>query len=70
LIVFSLMSGGFFSGADWIRQSLLLAGLWCAAAVILIIANGPEHLSHKHRKQTLMPYPANLVTEKAVAKRP
>ncbi|MGH3147817.1 MAG: CPBP family intramembrane glutamic endopeptidase [Rubrobacter sp.] len=51
----NVVSGGFFramfSGADWARMGWLLVALWCAVAVVLVVANGPEHLSHKHGKQ-------------------
>jgi membrane protease YdiL (CAAX protease family) len=40
-----------FSGADSVSQSLLLAMVWCAAAIALVIVAGPAHLSRKHRKQ-------------------
>ena len=49
------ISGGFFSpmffGADSARQSLLLAGVWCAAAIVVVVASGPAHLSRKYKKQ-------------------
>src|SRR5215213_5170326 len=48
-------SGSFFSpmftGADSVRQASLLAAVWCAAAVVVVLWAGPEHLSRKHRKQ-------------------
>jgi len=51
------ISGSFFSpmfsGADSVRQSWLLAALWWAVAVMVVVATGPEHLSRKHTKQTL-----------------
>ena len=40
-----------FSGADSVSQSLLLAVVWCAVALVVVIVTGPEHLSRKHRKQ-------------------
>jgi membrane protease YdiL (CAAX protease family) len=43
--------GPMFSGADSVRQSWLLAALWCAVAIVLIVVAGPGHLSRKHRKQ-------------------
>ena len=50
------ISGSFFSpmftGADSIRQSWLLAGVWCAAAIAVIIWAGPTHLSRRHRTTT------------------
>jgi uncharacterized protein len=55
----NVISGGFFhamfSGAEWVRMGWLLVALWCAVAVMVVIATGPEHLSRKHTKQTLMP---------------
>lgn len=49
------VSGSFFSpmfsGADSIRQSWLLALLWCAVALIVIVVAGPANLSRKHPKQ-------------------
>jgi membrane protease YdiL (CAAX protease family) len=43
--------GPMFSGADSIRSAWLVAGLWCAAAIVVVIVAGPAHLSRKHRKQ-------------------
>jgi hypothetical protein len=40
-----------FSGADSVRQSWLLAAVWCAVAVAVVVVAGPKHLSRKHRKQ-------------------
>jgi hypothetical protein len=40
-----------FSGADAASQSLMLAAVWCAVALVVVIATGPEHLSRKRRKQ-------------------
>jgi hypothetical protein len=55
----NVISGGFFhamySGTDWVRQGWLLVALWCAVAVIVVIVNGPEHLSRKYNKQTPTP---------------
>jgi len=55
----NVISGGFFhamfSGADWVRQGWLLVALWCAVALIVVIATGPEHLSREHSKQTPTP---------------
>jgi uncharacterized protein len=49
------ISGSFFSpmfsGADSVRQSWLLAGVWCVVAIVVVIVAGPKHLSRKHRKQ-------------------
>jgi uncharacterized protein len=49
------ISGSFFSpmftGADSVGQVSLLAAVWCAAAVVVVLWAGPEHLSRKHRKQ-------------------
>ena len=36
-----------FSGADWVRMGWLWVALW----FVVVIANGTEHLSRKHRKQ-------------------
>lgn len=55
----NVISGGFFhamfSGADWVRMGWLLVALWCAVAVIVVVLNGPEHLSRKRAKQTPTP---------------
>jgi membrane protease YdiL (CAAX protease family) len=40
-----------FSGADSVRQSWMLAALWCAVAIVVVVVAGPAHLSRKHRKQ-------------------
>jgi membrane protease YdiL (CAAX protease family) len=40
-----------FSGADAASQSLMLAAVWCAVAIVVVIATGAEHLSRKHPKQ-------------------
>jgi membrane protease YdiL (CAAX protease family) len=57
----NVISGGFFhamfSGAEWVRQGWLLVALWCAVALIVVIVNGPEHLSRKYSKQTPTPPP-------------
>jgi uncharacterized protein len=49
------ISGSFFSpmfsGADSVRQSWLLAAVWCVVAIVVVIVAGPAHLSRKHRKQ-------------------
>jgi len=49
------ISGSFFSpmfsGADSVRQSWLLAALWWAVAIVVVVATGPERLSRKHGKQ-------------------
>ena len=51
------ISGSFFSpmftGADSTRQSWLLAGVWCAAAIAVIIWAGPTHLTRRHERQQL-----------------
>jgi preprotein translocase subunit SecG len=55
----NVISGGFFhamfSGAEWVRMGWLLVALWCAVALIVVVANGPEHLSRKRTKQTPTP---------------
>jgi membrane protease YdiL (CAAX protease family) len=43
--------GTMFSGADSVRQSWLVAVLWCAAAIVVVVVAGPAHLSRKHKKQ-------------------
>ncbi len=40
-----------FSGADSVRQSWMLAAVWCAVAILVVVAAGPAHLSRKHHKQ-------------------
>ncbi|MDQ3436460.1 MAG: CPBP family intramembrane metalloprotease [Actinomycetota bacterium] len=40
-----------FSGADSVSQSLLLAAVWCAVAIVVVVVTGPAHLSRKHPKQ-------------------
>ena len=40
-----------FSGADSVRQSWMLAAVWCAVAIVVVILAGPAHLSRKHKKQ-------------------
>ena len=49
------ISGSFFSpmfsGADSVRQGWLLAVVWCAAAIVVILWAGPAHLSRKSSKQ-------------------
>jgi uncharacterized protein len=55
----NVISGGFFhamfSGAEWVRIGWLLVALWCAVAIIVVVVNGPEHLSRKRDKQTPTP---------------
>lgn len=43
--------GPMFSGADSVRESWLLAALWVAVAIVVVVATGPEHLSRKQSKQ-------------------
>src|ERR687898_3669830 len=43
--------GTMFSGADSVRQSWLVAVLWCAVAIVVVVVAGPAHLSRKHEKQ-------------------
>jgi membrane protease YdiL (CAAX protease family) len=49
------VSGSFFSpmfsGADSVRQSWLLAAVWCTVAVAVVMWAGPKHLSRKLHKQ-------------------
>jgi uncharacterized protein len=40
-----------FSGADSVRQSWMLAAVWCAVAIVVVILAGPVHLSRTHKKQ-------------------
>ncbi len=54
--MFNTVSGSFisplaFSGADSVRQSWLLAAVWCAVAVAVVMWAGPKHLSRKLHKQ-------------------
>ena len=54
--MFNTVSGSFisplaFSGADSVRQSWLLAAVWCAGAVAVVMWAGPKHLSRKLHKQ-------------------
>ena len=66
----NVISGGFFhamfSGADWVRQGWLLVALWCAVAAILVVVNGPEHLSRKYTRQTLTPPETTTLTPRVV----
>ena len=62
----NVIAGGYFSamfsGADWVRQGWLLVALWCAVAAIVVVVNGPEHLSRKYTRQTLTPPEASAPT--------
>ena len=40
-----------FVGADQVRLSWLVAAFFCLAALIVVLATGPAHLSRRHRKQ-------------------
>jgi len=40
-----------FSGADSVRLGWLVAAVWCAVAIVVVVVAGPAHLSRKHRKQ-------------------
>jgi membrane protease YdiL (CAAX protease family) len=55
----NVISGGFFkamfSGAEWVRMGWLEVAVWCAVALIVVVVNGPEHLSRKRAKQTPTP---------------
>ena len=66
----NVISGGYFSamfsGADWVRQGWLLVTLWCAVAAIVVVVNGPEHLSRKYTRQTLTPPEASTPTPRVV----
>ena len=43
--------GPMFSGVDSTRQSWLETALWCAMAIVVVVAAGPQQLSRRHRKQ-------------------
>jgi membrane protease YdiL (CAAX protease family) len=66
------VSGSFFSpmfsGADSARQAWLLATVWCAAAVVVVLWAGPAHLSRQRRKQQEPPKsePADPATPQAL----
>jgi membrane protease YdiL (CAAX protease family) len=68
--MFNTVSASFispmFSGADSVRQSWLLAAVWCAVAAIVVVVNGPEHLSRKYTRQTLTPPEASAPTPRVV----
>ena len=68
--VHNVISGDYFSamfsGADWVRQGWLLVALWCAVAAIVVVVNGPEHLSRKYTRQTLTPPEASAPTPRVV----
>ena len=53
----NVVGGGFFtpmfSGADRTRQGWLIAAVWCAAAIGIVIASGSAHLSRTNRRQML-----------------
>jgi uncharacterized protein len=51
-----------FSGADSIRDAWLYAALWCAAAIVVVVVYGPQHLSRKHRKQEEEPVQPEVST--------
>jgi uncharacterized protein len=40
-----------FAGADSASQSLMLAVLWCAVALVVVVVTGPAHLSRTRKKQ-------------------
>src|SRR5215218_3644616 len=40
-----------FSGADSVRQSWMLAAVWCAVAIVVVILAGPAQISRTHKKQ-------------------
>jgi uncharacterized protein len=67
----NVISGGYFhamfSGADWVRMGWLLVALWFAVAVIVVVVNGPEHLSRKRAKQTPTPPPEGAMPAPRVA---
>jgi uncharacterized protein len=55
----NVIAGGFFdpmfSGTEWVRMGWLEVALWFAVALIVVVVNGPEHLSRKRAKQTPTP---------------
>ena len=46
------ISGSFisqmFSGADSVNQAWIRGALWCVVALVVVIVNGPAHLSRRH----------------------
>jgi uncharacterized protein len=56
-----------FSGADSVRLGWLLAAVWCAVAIVVVVVYGPAHLSRKHGKQEV-PAPEPTVTTPGEAK--
>lgn len=60
----NVISGGFFhamfSGTEWIGMGWLLVALWCAVAIAVVVATGPEHLSREHTRQ--LPTPPESAT--------
>jgi hypothetical protein len=40
-----------FSGADSVRLGWLVAAVWCAVAIVVVVVAGPAHLSRTHHKQ-------------------
>ena len=40
-----------FSGSDSVRLGWLLAAVWCAVAIVVVVVYGPQHLSRRQRKQ-------------------
>jgi hypothetical protein len=40
-----------FSEADQVRLGWLAAATFCVAALLVVIVDGPAHLSRKHHKQ-------------------
>ncbi|HWJ52240.1 MAG TPA: type II CAAX endopeptidase family protein [Propionibacteriaceae bacterium] len=51
------VSGSFFSplftGSDSVRQSWMLALVWCVVAAVVVAVTGPAHLSRRRTKQLL-----------------
>jgi len=47
------ISGNFisqmFSGADSVNQAWIRGALWCVVALVVVIVNGPAHLSRRHK---------------------
>ena len=58
------VSGSFFSpmfsGSDSARQSWLLAAVWCATALAVVVIFGPEHFSRHRPKVTIPEAPPGL----------
>ena len=64
------VSGSYFSpmftGADSARQAWLLAAIWCAVAVIVVLAGGPANLS-RTRPREVEPLPVTTPPDASAA---